>query len=349
MSCYADAVSGVPASPSAPAPAAQPASPRARRALAVGRAAMAAEAAAVASVGAQLGDDFVGAVALLGRCRGHVAVVGVGKSGHVGRKISATLASVGAPSFFVDATEAVHGDLGRLTRRDVLLALSNSGETAELLQALPGMRGRSAGLLAITASAKSTLGRAADVVLATGELVEAGPLHLVPTVSCAVAMALGDALAMALLAARSAPAATYAERHPGGTLGQRLRRVAEVMRTGAELPVVHEGDALRHTLRVMTETPGRPGAACVVDAAGRLVGLFTDGDLRRLAQQGRLCPEAPIGEAMHRAPRCIGAEARLYEAAALLQALSVDQVPVVDGEGRPVGLLDVQDVLRGSP
>lgn len=338
--------------PPAVSPATPPAVPAkkmdraAGRFLAAGRAAMAAEAAAVAVAGTQLGESFVRCVATLRRCRGHVVVVGVGKSGHVGRKLAATLASVGTPAFFLHATEAVHGDLGQVTRRDVVLALSNSGQTPELVAVLEGLRARASALLAITARADSPLGRAAHAVLVTGELVEAGPLQLVPTVSSAVALALGDALAMALLSARAEPAAVYGERHPGGALGHKLRRVAEVMRTGERLPIVAVDASLRAVLRVMTDTPGRPGAACVVDGAGRLVGLFTDGDLRRLVQEGALDPTVPVGEVMHHAPRHIDAQARLHEAARVLAALQVDQLPVLDGARRPVGLLDVQDVLR---
>lgn len=304
------------------------------------------EALAIAQVGRQLGADFSKAVDLVLGCQGMVAVTGVGKAGLVGAKISATLASTGTPSFSLHPADALHGDLGRIRRQDVLLALSNSGETAEFRSLVPAARRIGAGLIALTRSRQSTLGRLADCVLELGPLDEACPLGLAPTASTSAMLALGDALAMVVLEERGFGRDEYAIYHPAGALGRRLMRVGEVMRQGQELPIAPSGSSLREVLEITNRTPGRPGAALIVDADGRLLGIFTDGDLRRLLDRVESRPrEARIDDHMGRNPKSVRAHQLVEEAMALLQQHRIDQLPVVDDGHRPVGLLDIQDVL----
>ncbi len=304
------------------------------------------EALAIAQVGRQLGADFSKAVDLVLGCQGMVAVTGVGKAGLVGAKISATLASTGTPSFSLHPADALHGDLGRIRRQDVLLALSNSGETAEFRSLVPAARRIGAGLIALTRSRQSTLGRLADCVLELGPLDEACPLGLAPTASTSAMLALGDALAMVVLEERGFGRDEYAIYHPAGALGRRLMRVGEVMRQGQELPIAPSGSSLREVLEITNRTPGRPGAALIVDADGRLLGIFTDGDLRRLLDRVESRPrEARIDDHMGRGPKSVRAHQLVEEAMALLQQYRIDQLPVVDDGHRPVGLLDIQDVL----
>lgn len=317
----------------------------ANAACAVGRATLERAAQALTHVAAQLGDPFSRVVALLLACRGHVHIAGLGKSYLVAQKVAATLASTGTPASALHATEAMHGDLGRVQAGDVVLALSHSGQTAEVLQVTACAKRLGATTVAMTAHAQSALGQVAAMTLPYGDVAEAEPLGLVPTTSTTTMAALGDALAMAAFSARGAHAATYAQWHPAGSLGRRLQPVAQRMRTGALLPLAADTAPLSAVLRIMTETPGRPGAACIVDDAGRLCGLFTDGDLRRCVRAGMPPADAPIGPLMHRAPRSIDASVSVHDAALLLATHGVDQVPVVDEGGRPIGLLDVQDVL----
>jgi arabinose-5-phosphate isomerase len=305
-----------------------------------------AEAGAIANLEARLDGRFSTAVDMLLACEGLVVVTGIGKAGLVGQKISATLASTGTPSIFLHPGEAVHGDLGRIRARDVVLAVSNSGETAEVNAIIPPARKIGAGVIAITGSGAGALARLADCVLDIGPVEEACPLKLAPTASTSAILALGDALAMVVLQERRFSREDYALFHPAGALGRKLMRVREVMRTGAELPLVSSGAVVRDVLLKMSLTPGRPGAALVVDGGGRLLGIFTDGDFRRLLENGdtsRL--EAPIDEYMGRNPKFVAPEQLVEEAQRVLSEHRVDQIPVLDGEGRPVGLLDVQDVL----
>jgi arabinose-5-phosphate isomerase len=330
------------------APHLTPSLPDMDAAMAVARDVMAQEAAALASVGRALGTSFAQVLAALHACRGHIAVTGIGKSGHVGRKIAATLASTGAPAFFLHPAEAGHGDLGQLTAGDVVLALSHSGESSEVLRLVPALRAARLPLLGVTGAARSSLVQAADAALVYGPLHEACPANLVPTTSTTTMLALGDAWAMALYHLRGLGPDDYARWHPQGALGRAAQRVRDIMRCGAANPLVRHDAPLREVLAVMSQTPGRPGAAVVVDAEGSLVGLFTDGDLRRLLGEQRLDADAPIADIMHRAPHTVAPEARVADAAALLRQHAIDQLPVVDRAGRPVGLLDVQDVLALS-
>jgi len=291
-----------------------------------------------------LGPEFERAVDLIFGCSGRVIVTGVGKAGIVGQKISATLASTGTPSHWLHAVEARHGDLGRVQSGDVVLALSNSGET-EVVQLLPALKKLNVPVIAITGSRNSTLARFSEIVLDIGEIAEACPLGLAPSASTTAMIVMGDALALTIFAMRRWQPEDYAFYHPGGELGRRLIKVEEVMRTGADNPVAACTVTVREALKVMT---GRKpaGAVSLVDEEGRLVGFFTDGDLRRLLQEGSAeVLDRPVSEVMTRDPRSIGAHHLAAEAYRMLRDYRIDQVPVVDAEGRPAGLLDVQDWL----
>lgn len=309
------------------------------------RAVIEAEVRVVAGLGRLLDGGFCAAVEAIGACRGRVVVSGVGKSGLVGRKISATLASTGTPSLFLHAAEALHGDLGRITKEDVVLALSYSGESAELISLIRPVKALGAGLIALTGHVDSTLGRQSDVVITIGHVAEACPMGLVPTASTTAMMVLGDALAVSLFNLRGFSREDYARFHPGGQLGRQLMRVKEVMRTGLENPVIKVGASLRHAVTVMTKTKGRPGAASIVNGRGILVGFFTDGDLRRQLEKPGFSVDVPITEIMHTKPKSVDPEQYVVEAARMLREYKIDQLPVVDSRGHLVGLLDVQDVL----
>jgi arabinose-5-phosphate isomerase len=282
---------------------------------------------------------------LLG-CAGQVVVTGIGKAGLVGQKISATLASTGTPSIFLHPSDALHGDLGRIRRQDLVLAISNSGESSEVNAVIPPARKIGAGVIALTGQPEGALARLADCVLDIGPVDEACPLKLAPTASTSALMTMGDALAMVVMEERHFSREDYALFHPAGSLGRRLMRVREVMRTGAELPLVVLGTRVMDVVLKTSSTPGRPGAALVVDEQGKLSGIFTDGDLRRLLEKGdasRLYE--PIDEFMGRDPKWVAPDQLVDEAQRLLKENRVDQIPVLDEERRPVGLLDVQDLL----
>lgn len=314
--------------------------------VAYGRTVLAAEAAAIAAV--RLDDRFAEAVRLILGCKGRVVVTGMGKPGFVAQKISATLASTGTPSLYVHPAEAAHGDLGRIAKDDVVFALSNSGETEEILRLLPSLKKIGARVVAVTRDRVNPLARGADLVLAIGNVEEACPMKLAPTASTAVLLAVGDALAMTVLANRAFDREEYALFHPGGKLGRGLMKVHELMRQAEANPVVREDQPLAAAVAVMTETPGRPGATTVVDAAGKLVGIFTDGDLRRLVEHGQNDFSRPVSAAMGRNPRTVRPDALVVDAARVLRQARIDQVAVVDDDGRPVGLLDVQDLLAAK-
>jgi arabinose-5-phosphate isomerase len=304
-----------------------------------------AEAEAVAQLGARLNGGFARAVEMVLACPGRVVVTGMGKPGFIAQKISATFASTGTPSLYLHPAEALHGDLGRLVPGDLVLALSNSGETDELLQLLPAIRRLGAPIVAMTSGARNSLADQADVVLEIGPVPEACPLGLAPTASTVALLAIGDALAMAVQHKRGFSPEQFASLHPGGALGRQLLRVRDVMRTGARNPTVRWDLPLRDTAAVMTRTEGRPGAASVIDAQGKLIGIFTDGDLRRLVQDGEIDFSRPVATVMGKSPRTVGPEDLATIAAEMMREIQVDQLPVVDPAGRPVGLLDVQDLL----
>ncbi len=311
-----------------------------------GRAVLAAEAAAIQAV--RLDESFAEAVRAILDCKGRIVVTGMGKPGFIAQKISATLASTGTPSLYVHPAEAAHGDLGRIAKDDVVIALSNSGETEEILRLLPPLKKIGARIVAVTKDRSSPLARGADLVVPIGNVEEACPMGLAPTASTAVLLAVGDALAMTVLAIRPFDREEYALLHPGGKLGRGLMKVRELMRGDEANPVVREDAPLSAAVAVMTETPGRPGATSVVDAAGRLVGIFTDGDLRRLVEHGETDFGRPVSSAMGRNPRTVRPDGLVVDAARILRQARIDQVPVVDADGRPVGLLDVQDLLAAK-
>jgi arabinose-5-phosphate isomerase len=304
-----------------------------------------AELRALGGVKTRLDSAFAEAVACVLGCRGRVVVTGMGKSGFIAQKLSATFASTGTPSLYLHPAEALHGDLGRVVKEDVLLALSNSGATDELLQLLPSVRRLGVKVVALTGDVRSPLAQRADLVLDIGPVDEACPMGLAPTASTLALLGLGDALAMTVLNNREFGSEEYARLHPGGSLGQSVRRVDEVMRRGDANPVIRESEPLSRAVAVMTRTPGRPGATSVVNGAGKLVGIFTDGDLRRLVEAGHTDFTLAVGLACGRRPKTIRPHQLVREAAELLREAKVDQLPVVDSRGAPVGLLDIQDLL----
>jgi len=303
------------------------------------------EADTIAGLIERLDGRFDEAVDRILGCKGMVIVTGLGKAGLVGAKISATFASTGTPSIALHPTEAMHGDLGRIRPDDLVLVLSNSGQTDELKFLLPHVRRIGAAILTITGDIDSALAKLSDCVLDLGRLDEACPLGLAPTASTSAMMALGDALAMVVLAERGFSREDYARYHPHGSLGRRLMRVGEIMRTGAELPLAPIGTRVVDVTLIMSRTPGRPGAALIVSPDGRLAGIFTDGDLRRLLERGIAQLESPVDGFMGSAPKTVGPEAFVDDAERLLREHKIDQIAVVDSLGKAVGLLDVQDLL----
>jgi arabinose-5-phosphate isomerase len=303
-----------------------------------------AEARAVAQVADRLGPAFRKAVSLVVACRGRVVCTGIGKAGFLAQRLSAVLASIGTPSLYLHPADAVHGDMGRVARDDVMVAISNSGATEELLRLLPTIRALGVHLIALTGRPDSPLAAAAGVILDVGPVDEAGPIGMVPTASSAALHALGDALAMAVSRHRPFTHEDYARNHPGGALGRKLLKVRELMREGDANPVIGRDATLREVLLVMNAR-GRPGCAVVRGRDGRLAGLFTDGDLRRLLERGPIDLECPVRDVMTAGPATIDADDRVVEAAELMRTKRVDQLPVVDSRGVPIGLLDVQDLL----
>lgn len=315
--------------------------------IAAGRRVVDTEAAAVAALGERVGEDFAAAARLMYDCRGRVIVTGMGKSGHIGGKIAATLASTGTPAFFVHPGEAGHGDLGMLTGNDVVMVLSNSGETPEVLTLLPLVKRLALPLIALTGNPRSTLARRADVHLDVSVAVEACPLDLAPTSSTTATLAMGDALAIALLEARKFTAEDFARAHPGGALGRRLLlRLEDVMHAGEDMPLVEESTPLAEALLEMTRT--RLGMTGVVDGDGRLSGLFTDGDLRRALDDGADVRATPISDVMTRKPRTAGPEMLAAEALHMMETHKINGLIVVDGENRPLGALNMHDLLRAG-
>jgi arabinose-5-phosphate isomerase len=304
------------------------------------------EAQTIAGLAELLDEHFSEAVGMMLETTGKVVVTGMGKAGIVGQKISATLASTGTESIFLHPAEALHGDLGRIRGDDVLLALSNSGETSEVNQVIPAARKIGARVIAMTGQPDSNLGRLSDCVLDIGRVDEACPLGLAPTASTSALLALGDAVAMAVLSERNFDREDYAAYHPAGSLGRSLLRVDEVMRKGAELPLCTAGTSVAEVMRVMGSTPGRPGAALITGKGGRLVGIFTDGDLRRLLDEhGEIRAQTAIDGYMGLHPKSIRPDQLVQEAHKLMREHRIDQIAVIDEERRPIGLLDVQDLL----
>ena len=299
---------------------------------------------AVAALASRIDSSFADACRLILACAGRVVVSGIGKSGHIARKIAATLASTGTPAFFVHAGEASHGDLGMVTRDDVVIALSNSGTTAELLNIVPLIKRCGARLIAITGNPASELATLADVHLNASVDREACSLNLAPTASTTAALALGDALAVALLDARGFGPDEFARSHPGGALGRALlTHVGDVMRSGANLPAIaHDARLIDAVLEI---TRKRMGMTAVIGPDGRHAGIFTDGDLRRFLERGDDARVVKVGEVMTRNPVTIEAGALAVEAVRRMEERRISQLLVVDGEGRLVGALHIHDLL----
>jgi len=294
-----------------------------------------------------MADAFARAVAAMLECRGRVVVMGMGKSGHVGRKIAATLASTGTPAMFVHPAEASHGDLGMVTPSDIVLAISNSGESDELAAILPVLKRLGVMLIAITGRADSNLARHAELVLDSAVAQEACPLNLAPTASTTAQMALGDALAVALLDARGFKEEDFARSHPGGSLGRKLlTHVRDVMRGGDAVPSVGLATAFTDLMREMSAKG--LGATAIVDGAGRVQGIFTDGDLRRLIEKGVDLRALTAAEVMHPAPRTVRDDALAVDAADLMETHRITSVLVIDAQGMLVGALNINDLLRAK-
>ncbi|MCD0503112.1 KpsF/GutQ family sugar-phosphate isomerase [Bordetella petrii] len=305
------------------------------------------EAQAITDLSARLDGGFASVVDMLLGCRGRVVVSGIGKTGHIARKIAATFASTGTPAFFVHAAEAVHGDLGMITRDDVLIAISHSGSGQELLTILPVARRMGAGLIAITGNPDSELARLADLHLDTSVAQEACPLNLAPTASTTAALALGDALAVACLEARGFGAEDFARSHPGGTLGRRLlTHVRDVMRQGAALPTVAQDSPLFAALEEMSAKG--MGMTIVLDGAGKPTGIFTDGDLRRLIAKHGDIRNLTVEQGMTRMPRSIAPEALAVEAAREMDEQRLSQMLVLNTDGTLLGALHMHDLMAAK-
>lgn len=305
------------------------------------------EAAALRGLGQRLDVRFAQAVQQMLQTPGRIVVMGMGKSGHVGRKIAATLASTGTPALFVHPGEASHGDLGMVTAHDLVLAISNSGESTEFTAILPVLKRLGAPLIAITGQANSTLARYADLALDCSVEREACPLNLAPTASTTAQLALGDALAVALLDARGFRAEDFARSHPGGALGRKLlTHVSDVMRSGNEVPSVAPQADFGALMREMSAK--RLGASAIVDGAGKVQGIFTDGDLRRRLEAGADLRGATAAELMHGNPRTIAPDALAVDAAALMETHGITSVLVVDAAGVLVGMVHIGDLMRAK-
>lgn len=304
------------------------------------------EAQALTAVASRLDGDFSAACRLMLDTRGRVVCTGMGKSGHIARKIAATLASTGTPAFYVHPGEAAHGDLGMITDADVVLALSYSGESDEILLLLPVLRRQGNKLIAMTGRANSSLAREADVHLDVSVPAEACPLDLAPTSSTTASLAMGDALAVALLDARGFTADDFARSHPAGALGRRLLlHISDVMHAGADVPRVGADATLSEALVEMSRK--RLGMTAIVDGEGRLLGLFTDGDLRRALDDHEVDVRSTrIADVMTRSPKTIGSDALAVEAAQLMEAHKIGGLLVIDADNRVVGALNIHDLLR---
>ncbi len=305
------------------------------------------EADAVRALIARIDERFAAAVDLIHNRKGRVVVSGIGKSGHIARKIASTLSSTGTPAYFLHPAEANHGDVGMIESGDVFIAISHSGESEELLSILPQVRRRGAKLIALTGRAASSLAREADVLLDAGVAQEACPHNLAPTASTTAALALGDALAVALLDARGFSADDFARSHPGGTLGRRLlTHVADVMRRGAEVPSVPENATFKEAVLEMSR--GRIGMTAIVDREGGVRGVFTDGDLRRALEKALHFENTRIADIMTPSPRTIRPEALAVEAVQVMERHKVNQLLVIDERGRLVGALNMHDLFRAK-
>lgn len=321
--------------------------PASAEAIAIARDVLEIEAKAIADLIERLDERFTEAVRIILECRGRVVVSGMGKSGHIARKIASTLASTGTPAFFVHPAEASHGDLGMVAREDVFVGLSNSGESAELLAIVPLLKRQGAKLIALTGDPESALAQEADIHLYAGAEKEACPLNLAPTASTTAALALGDALAVALMHAKGFTRDEFARSHPGGTLGRKLlTHVRDVMRTGESSPRIGADATLMEAMFEMTR--GRMGMTAIVDEGQRVIGIFTDGDLRRTLEKGAELRTTPIRSVMGAAPRTIAPERLAAEAVEIMERNKVNQILVVDEQMRLLGALNMHDLFKAK-
>lgn len=315
--------------------------------LATGQQTVFAEADALTQLGQRLGDDFVAAAQLVLNCQGRVVVMGIGKSGHIGRKVAATMASTGTPAFFVHSAEALHGDLGMVTGNDIILAISYSGQSLELSTTLPVVKRLGTKIIAISGDKNSDLAKLADVYLDGSVEREACPLNLAPTNSTTVALALGDALAIACLEAREFGASDFALSHPGGALGRRLlTHVQDVMRSGDDLPIISPDHLLPKALEVMSAK--HLGMTIIIDKNNKPIGIFTDGDLRRLISQQGDIRSLKIKDVMSLNPKTIHFRAMAVDAASIMEQNKLSQIIVIDDEQRLVGALNMHDLMTAK-
>jgi len=305
------------------------------------------EARAILALKSRVGQEFKSALDLILRSKGRVVVSGMGKTGIIAQKFSATLASTGTPSLFLHLAEASHGDLGKVTEDDVVIVLSNSGSTTEVKQLLPFLKKIGSKIIALTGNIDSPLAKYSDVVLDVSVKKEACPLNLAPTSSTTAALAMADALAVCLLEIKGFKEKDFALFHPGGVLGKRLLlKVEDIMRVGKSNPVVDENKTVSEVIFKITQA--RAGAAIIINSKGKLSGIFTDGDLRRHLATDANLPQRKIKDVMTKNPMVLKKDRLAAEALHLLEARKIDEVPVVDSDNRPVGLLDVQDILRAG-
>ncbi len=304
------------------------------------------EAKAIMDLLPAINKNFEKAVDAVAKCKGRVVITGMGKPGLIGSKISATLASLGVPSLFLHPAEAVHGDLGRVTGDDIVIVISNSGKTEEITRLLPLIKKIGAKLIAFTGNPKSPLAKYSDIMLNVGVKKEACPFNLAPTASTTATVAMGDALAVAALIKKGFKVEDYAFYHPGGSLGKKLLKVKDLMRKGIQNPIVNEKTKLKTVLVRITRS--RAGSAAVVNEKKQLCGIFTDGDLRRHIESDPDILRRQVNEVMTKNPVSINKERLAVEALRILKDKKIDEIPVVDEKKRPVGLLDVQDLLRAG-
>lgn len=318
--------------------------------LRLGREVVRTEARALNDLVKQIDSNFFRAVRMLHRLPGDLIITGMGKAGHIGQKLAATFASTGTRAHFLHPAEAVHGDLGRVRQGDAVLVLSQSGETSEVVGLLPSFRRIGVPLIAVTASRKSTLGQVADITIQLGQLDEACALGLAPSTSTAVMLALGDALALVVSRLRGFAAEDFAKFHPGGALGLKLSCVEDHMRILDECRVAAEEQTIREVLVTCTKPGRRSGAIMLVDQAGRLTGLFTDSDLARLIEcRHDAALDRPVVEVMIKSPLTVSEGARMSDAVELLADRKISELPVIDAAGKPVGMIDVTDVVSLLP
>ena len=305
------------------------------------------EAESIRRLSSRINKDFEKAVNMIFACKGRVVVTGMGKAGIIGNKISATLASTGTPSLWLHSAEAIHGDLGRVRKEDIVVAISNSGETEEVVKLVPNIKKIGAKLIAMTGNMRSTLAKNSDATLNVSIKKEACPLGLAPMASTTTMLAMGDALCAALIDKRRFKKIDFAFLHPGGNLGkQLLLKVEDIMRKGSQNPIVKEGAKVKSVLLKITAS--RAGSATIVDAKGKLKGIFTDGDLRRHLEDGSNPSRKKVSEVMTKNPKALKKGRLAVEALRILREYKIDEVPIVDEKGRAIGLVDVQDLLKAG-